>query len=192
MAGCDGQYAAVRRRRRYEVVVEGLYGQAAAQRSVISEHRSEAEARENAQLECQRLQVIYGDAASSWRIRVVRDGETVVELVPEGGGARRRSVEPLSAAPPVEEPPAAEDTPADPAPEGAGSGDAPAGDAEPAPAPEPEPVPAAGDEEDAREGESAGPVPDWLIARFEESIARQRERTYGASKHDDDPDDPRR
>lgn len=168
VGGAGGHHAAVlRRRRRYEVVVEGLYGQAAAQRSTVSDHRSEADALEAARLECDRLRVIYGDGASSWRIRVVRDGETVQELIPEPTSARGRSVEPLAPAPTE---PAAGQT-----------GELPAPDAEPAQADPP-----------ADPAEDDGPVPDWLIARFEESIERQRERTYGPSVHDDEGAPPGR
>ncbi len=170
----------LRRRRRYEVVVEGLYGQAAAQRSTVSDHRSEGDALEAARQECDRLRVIYGDGASSWRIRVVRDGETVDELIPEPTSARRRSVEPLPAAPAE---PAAEPEPA--AREETGEFPAPGA---PGAAPEEPAPPAAAEEPD----EESGPVPDWLIARFEESIERQRERTYGPSARDDDDEPPGR
>lgn len=175
MGGRPGRHhaAVLRRRRRYEVVVEGLYGQAAAQRSTVSDHRSEGDALEAARQECDRLRVIYGDGASSWRIRVVRDGETVEELIPEPTSARRRSVELLP--PPPPEPAAQEETGEFPAP------GAPPG--EPADAPPEEPAPPA---QAGGADEDQGPVPDWLIARFEESIERQRERTYGPSVRDDD------
>ena len=155
----------MRRRRRYEVVVEGLSGQAASQRSVISDHRSEGEARENASLERARLEVIYGDGARAWRILVVRDDEIVAEEIPHGGHGggepRRRAAEraprtrqePRPASPPDE---------ADP-PVDAGETTAP-----------------------VRDG--GGPVPDWLIAQVEESIARQRDRTYGPASPDSDDD----
>ena len=143
----------MRRRRRYEVIVEGLSGQAASQRSVISDHRSEAEARENARLERARLEVIYGDNARSWRIIVTRDDETIAVELPHGGAR-------VAAVPPPEVPrPASEPAPAKEGPEG-----------------------------------ESGPVPDWLIARVEQSIARRRDRTYGPEGSDDDPggsdDDP--
>jgi hypothetical protein len=72
----------MRRRRRYEVVVEGLSGQAAAQRSVVSDHRTEADAREVARVQRARLQVIYGEGADAWRVVVMRDDELVVEENP--------------------------------------------------------------------------------------------------------------
>lgn len=157
--------------------MEGLSGQAASHRSVISDHRSEAEARENASLERARLEVIYGDGARSWRILVVRDDEIVAEEIPHGGGGgetRRRAAE---RAPRPRHRPHAESEQ----------------DAEPAPA---QPPGDAGDERPAdrpSDDDAAGPVPDWLIARVEQSIARQRDRTYGAALQDDDPDHaPRR
>ena len=54
----------MRFRRRYEVVVEGVSGQAVAQRTVISEHRSEADARESAELEV--IQAAGPDPGGSW------------------------------------------------------------------------------------------------------------------------------
>ena len=56
--------------------------------------------------------------------------------------------------------------------------------------------PAAGDPAPVRArppgpADRPGRVPDWLIARVEESIARQRERTYGPDSRDED-DEPRR
>lgn len=181
------EYGWVRRRRRYEVVVEGLSGQAASQRSVISDHRSEAEARENAALERARLEVIYGDAARSWRILVMREDEIVAVETPHGGEEpRRRSAERaprtrIESAPPA--PPASAPDP-DPIPE-----EVPASEAD-----EP-PEPATGDpappDEPAGPADRPGRVPDWLIARVEESIARQRERTYGPDSRDED-DEPRR
>jgi hypothetical protein len=119
----------VRRRRRYEVVVEGLSGQAAAQRSVVSDHRTEADAREVARVQRARLQVIYGEGAGAWRVVVMRDDELVVEEHP--------------AQPPPPPPPRAEP---------------------PRPAPEPA---------------SSGPVPDWVIERVEQSIARKADRDRG-------------
>jgi hypothetical protein len=134
----------MRRRRRYEVVVEGLAGQAASHRSVVSEHRTEEEAREAAGVEADRLGVIYGEAASAWRVVVTRDDEVVGEERPAAGpdAEVRRDVPPAvewSEAIPREEIEAAE--------------------RERAPEPEPE-----------------GPVPDWVIERFEKSIARRDER----------------
>jgi hypothetical protein len=142
---------AVRRRRRYEVVVEGLSGQAAAQRSVVAEHRSEDAAREDARIERNRLEVIYGEAASDWRVVVIRDDEVVWEERPKG------SQGPRLAPTPVEPPPPPPGDPAAPPPPGQAR--------QPEPEPEREPEP-----------ETSGPVPDWLIERVEQSIARSQER----------------
>ena len=115
--------------------MEGLSGQAAAQRSVVSEHRSEEAAREDARTERARLEVIYGEAASAWRVVVLRDDELIAEERP-ASGADPRAVRPTSLA-----------------------------------APPPEAAPA--------EPEQSGPVPDWVIERVEQSIARKADRDRG-------------
>ena len=127
---------------------------------MISDHRSEADARETARLERARLEVIYGDGARAWRILVVRDDEIVVEENPHGGEEPRRR--------------AAERAPrAQPSPQPVADAPPPPGEETPADGP-----PAGG---------TPGPVPDWVIARVEKSIARQRDRDYGVAP-DDDPD----
>ncbi len=137
--------------------MEGLSGQAAAQRSVVSEHRSEDAAREDAAVERNRLEVIYGEAASDWRVVVLRDDEIVWEERPKGTQGPRLA--PTSLEPPPLPPPDRDDPP--PA---AGPGAPPAApDAADAPDPAPEP-------------ETSGPVPDWLIEQVEQSIARSQER----------------
>jgi hypothetical protein len=155
----------VKFRRRYQVVVEGVSGQAVAQRSVISEHRSEAEAREAAELERARLEVIHGGGARSWRILVVLDEEILAEVRPEAEGEDLLRARPVSPRP-------------------AGSAEAPAaaeaGEEDGAGA---EPAEAAGDEgpaedeaEEEEEPPPEGPVPEWVIRRFEDSIERRGER----------------
>jgi hypothetical protein len=134
----------MRRRRRYEVVVEGLTGQAASHRSVVSEHRSEEEAREAAGVEADRLGVIYGEGAAAWRVIVTHDDEVLAEERPAVGPdpeVRRDG------------PPAVEWSEAIP----------------------PEEIEAA-ERERAPEPEPEGPVPGWVIERFEQSIARRDER----------------
>ena len=116
--------------------MEGLSGQAASQRSVIGEHRSEADAREAAAHERSRLEVIHGDGADAWRIVVVRDDEVIHE-----------------------ERPAARDEPA----------------ADPQAAPEPPAGP-----QEWPDMEMSGPVPDWVITRVEDAIARRRDRERAA------------
>jgi len=140
-------------------VVEGLSGQAAAQRSVVAEHRSEEAAREDARTERNRLEVIYGEAASDWRVVVLRDDEIVWEERPRGTQGPRLAPTPLDPPPPP--PPEAGDAPRPPASAGAG--------AEPAPEPEPE---------------TSGPVPDWLIEQVEQSIARSQERERDRNRGD--------
>ena len=152
----------MRRRRRYEVVVEGLSGQAASHRSVVSEHRSETEARENASLERSRLEVIYGENASSWRVLVVRDDEVIHQEDP-AGAPDQKSI----ATPPIRAM----------TPPGAETKDTPAADADAASAPEREPETGTDDER-----APGGRVPDWVLAKFEESIARR------AGREDDAPE----
>jgi len=139
----------VRRRRRYEVVVEGLSGQAASQRSVIGEHRSESEARDAAAHERSRLEVIYGEGASAWRIVVIRDGEIIAEERPATTEARRRMDEALDEKAP---------------PEPAGPQEWP-------------------------DMDMSGPVPDWVINRVEDSIARRRVRERDDADDADEADD---
>lgn len=148
----------MRRRRRYEVVVEGVSGHAASQRSVISEHRSEADARENAAHERARLEVIYGEGAVAWRILVVRDDEVIAEERPNGVPEERSSPRIL----PDEAEPAAEEGPGDEAPA--------------APRTPPQEWP---------DMDISGPVPEWVISRVEESIARRRGRERDAGGPDD-------
>ena len=147
----------MRRRRRYEVVVEGLSGQAASHRSVVSEHRSESEARENASLERSRLEVIYGENASSWRVLVVRDDEVIHQEDPTGApDAKSIATPPIRARVPA--------VPVEAADEG--------------PAVEPEAERTSGGDEERAPG---GRVPDWVLAKFEESIARRAAREDDAS-----------
>ena len=128
--------------------MEGLSGQAASQRSVIGEHRSEAEAREAAAHERKRLEVIYGEGASAWRIVVVRDDEVVAEERP-AASPDRRAPEP-----------------------------------QPEPGDPPPPVPT--EREEWPDMDMSGPVPDWVINRVEESIARRREKERGTGEDDED------
>ncbi|HEX2503346.1 MAG TPA: hypothetical protein VHK00_05345 [Miltoncostaeaceae bacterium] len=141
-------------RRRYEVVVEGVSGQAVAQRSVISEHRTEEEAREAAELERARLEVIHGGGARSWRILVVFGEDVLAEVRPQATGEdllRARAITPPRPERPEEPAAAGPDN-------GAAAATEPGEPAEPA-----EPPP-------------EGPVPDWVIQRFEDSIERRGER----------------
>lgn len=98
----------VRRRRRYEVVVEGLTGPAAAQRSVISEHRSRDDALEAAADERARLEVIHGESAADWRIVVLHDGKVIAEERPAATPGE-------APVPPPEPEPEGEEAPPEPA-----------------------------------------------------------------------------
>jgi hypothetical protein len=148
------------------VVVVGLSGPAAAQRSVVAEHRSEDAAREDARVERNRLEVIYGEAASDWRVVVIRDDEIVWEERPKGTQGPRLA--PTSLDPPLP-PPVADDPPQQPAPPAAAGEPESEPQAEPGKRPEPEKQP-------EPEPGTSGPVPDWLIERVEQSIARSQER----------------
>ena len=251
----------MRLRRRYEVVVQGESGSAVSQRSVISEHRSERDAREAAGLERRRLEMIRAEEAASWLITVVRGDEVLHEERPFDGRREAVPVPPVSALGitqherPADDPAPADDVPAAddahagavegetiPAAEGpvpeepeatAGDGgdasstgtipavtadradedaDADAEDALPLTAPADIMSPAdaglpafltagrpdAGDtaaddgatgraERPRTPGDSvpSGPVPDDIIKRFEESIARERARERARGSHSD-------
>ncbi len=141
-------------------MVEGLSGQAASHRSVLSEHRSEADARESASLERSRLEVIYGENAADWRVLVLRDDEIVHQENP----ASAADLASITGDIPI---PALEDETE--------------GEGEEAPAPEAQDAPVADDQESAPAGDDdepvpEGPVPDWVLAKFEESIARRGQR----------------
>lgn len=142
--------------------MEGVSGHAASQRSVISEHRSEADARANAAHERARLEVIYGEGAGAWRILVVRDDEVIARELPVGRPEDRSSPRIL---------PEAEEHP------GAG-GDQPAPQ-ETAP-------------QEWPDMDISGPVPEWVISRVEESIARRRDRERDEGDANDPGDAPRR
>lgn len=141
--------------------MEGISGHAASQRSVISEHRSEADAREDAAHERARLEVIYGEGATAWRILVVRDDEVVAEERPLSVREERSTAR---VAPP-----------ADPA-----DGDEPAAGEAAEPRTPPQEWP---------DMDISGPVPEWVISRVEESIARRRDRDRAPEASDDTGDD---
>ncbi len=179
-------------------MVVGVSGQAASQRSVISEHRSESDARESAELERARLEVIYGEGADAWRIQVLHDGKLVAEERPAG----RPDAGAVAGEPPVptplDAPPRGEDDPADADADADADPSAeadPAAPAEPG-APEPPGAPVAGGAAPRRErwpdldAELSGPVPEWVIERVEASIARRAERERGRARDDDPADAP--
>lgn len=104
----------MRWRRRFQVVVEGEAGAAISQRSVISEHRSERDAREAAAQERRRLEVIRAEEAADWVISVVRGDEVVHVERPFDG---RRDAVPT---PPLERPRIRQRPPEEDEAEGAG------------------------------------------------------------------------
>lgn len=69
--------------KRYTVVVVGLAGTSAAQRSEISHHRRERDALASAADERDRLTVAQGVMARNYRVVVERDGMVVEEFVPD-------------------------------------------------------------------------------------------------------------
>jgi hypothetical protein len=212
-------------RKRYSVVVLGEGGTSAAQRSEVSRHRGEREARAAAEEERERLGVVHGDRAARYRVIVERDGA----VLDDGGPPAGRAAAPV--------PPGFDD----PAPRvrrlttgraGDGGGDAPGadeGDTASAPvldeavlarfldddaaagatAEHPVPAPAAGDTHpdapdapapDAPAAPAAtaprerqrvrmpghddipsGPVPEDVLRRFEEAIAREEHRRRGGA-----------
>jgi hypothetical protein len=184
-------------RKRYSVVVIGEGGTSAAQRSEVSRHRGEREARAAAEEELERLGVVHGDRAGHYRVILERDGETIADVGvsrPPGGPPERT---PLASPAPAG---AVDD---DPAPEG-DTASAPVLDeavlarfldedlppADPGPGPDTggtseQPVPApAGDRTRPRERPRmpghddipSGPVPEEVLRRFEDAIAREERR----------------
>jgi len=175
-------------RKRYTVVVVGEGGMALAQRSEVSRHRSEREARAAADEARGRLAVMHGDRAGSYRVIVERDGEPVQDA--EGLGPR----------PAILDLDLERDAPSPAAPEEGvrviRREPASGGDDEPAPPLFPD-LDQAGDEDLERLLEDGAPapprerprmrlpafdeipsgrVPDEVLRRFEEAIAREERR----------------
>lgn len=73
----------------------GHSGSATSQLSVISEHRSERDAREAAAHERRRLEVIHPEDAASWVIQVVRGEDVLYEERPFDGRADAAPVPPV-------------------------------------------------------------------------------------------------
>ena len=177
-------------RKRYTVVIVGEAGSSAAQRSEVSQHRSERDALLAAQYERERLGTMHGDGTGKYRVVVEREGEVISTgpvadlsgLPPEfahgdpndelemrleesstdpGRTHRIIRADDLSAAQP---------SGAEPRPEP--SDIARAGDDMSAPGESPIPSVAAAPDEDVPEGR----VPEDILRRFEEAIAREQER----------------
>ncbi len=64
-------------RKRYTVVIVGDSGSSAAQRSEVSQHRSERDALLAAQYERERLGSLHGDGTGKYRVVVEREGEVI-------------------------------------------------------------------------------------------------------------------
>ena len=64
-------------RKRYTVVIVGDSGSSAAQRSEVSQHRSERDALLAAQYERERLGSLHGDGTGRYRVVVEREGEVI-------------------------------------------------------------------------------------------------------------------
>jgi hypothetical protein len=176
-------------RKRYTVVIVGEAGSSAAQRSEVSQHRSERDALLAAQYERERLGSMHGDGTGKYRVVVEREGEVIstgpvadlsglpseithgdpndaLEMLLEESstdpGRTHRIIRadtgdaaPVSAEPhpePVAIPRAGDDVPA-------------------ASEPPIAPAPAASDDEVPE-----GRVPEDILRRFEEAIAREQER----------------
>jgi len=187
-------------RKRYTVVIVGDTGSSAAQRSEVSQHRSERDALLAAQYERERLGSLHGDGTGRYRVVVEREGEVISTgpvadlsgLPPEITlGAPddeleltllESSTDPGRTHPVIRSEPATPaPPPADDAPEPAAAAAAPDADQPPiaraaddvselATPPSP-PAPA----DDADEIPD-GPVPEDILRRFEEAIEREQER----------------
>lgn len=188
-------------RRRYSVVVRGVGGTVRDQTSEISRHRSEAAAREAAETERHRLFVVRPEEALNYRIAILRDDHEVIldepavtdETAPLPQGPER-DLSSLIGLPP---------RPMEP---GGGNGAAPQdgdtgrvavpgagddGDTGRVPVPRADggtgPAASPGREGDTGRAPAArrriedeplpdGPVPEDVIARFAESVAREERR----------------
>jgi hypothetical protein len=64
-------------RKRYTVVIVGEAGSSAAQRSEVSRHRSERDAQIAAQYERERLGGMHGDRTGQYRVTVEREGVVI-------------------------------------------------------------------------------------------------------------------
>jgi hypothetical protein len=163
--------------------MQGESGSAIAQRSVISEHRNEREAREAASQERRRLEVIRAEEAASWLITVMRGDEVVHQERPFDGRREAVPVPPVStlgitqreADEPVAEEEPVGDEPAGADDEPAGADDEPAGaDEEPTGADE---QPGAGEqpaeavEEPSPEPEVTGTMPVAIPAGLDDPDA---------------------
>lgn len=169
-------------RKRYTVVVVGLRGSSAAQRSEISRHRRERDALAAGAEERDRLTISQGAHAANYQVVVERDGvavETLDPVPPQDPAAGAGRAEPGDAHTDLfgDEVAGLEDI-LDP-------GTRPAADADAAPALEPEAdAPDPGVETRAPRLPSwdeipVGPVPEDVLEYFESAVAREERRRAG-------------
>lgn len=172
-------------RKRYTVVIVGETGSSAAQRSEISRHRTERDAQLAAQHERTRLGSMHGDQTGQYRVVVEREGE-VISTGP---------IADLSALPPEITLEAAgavdDDSPTDPGRShhvlpAADDAAAPAA-ADPPEAPEPGDTGAAAAAPPEDDDLPSGPVPEDVLRRFEEAIAREQQRNAEHLHQDGQP-----
>lgn len=171
-------------RKRYTVVVVGLGGSSAAQRSEISHFRRERDAVAAATDERDRLSVAHGALARNYRVLVERDGVVLEEFAP---GASDEPP-PVSVTGPADGPEPGEDGDATGEDAGGDTGAMPV--VTPAEAPPDDVSPSA---PPARlpswDDVPSGPVPDEVLRYFESAVEREEERRrdrHGAPARDED------
>jgi hypothetical protein len=180
-------------RKRYTVVIVGDTGSSAAQRSEVSQHRSERDALLAAQYERERLGSLHGDGTGKYRVVVEREGEVISTgpvadlsgLPPEITlGAPDDELEltllESSTDPGRTHPVIRSGTNEPAAAAGAGTPEPTASESGPDQPPsaraadeEPDPGAAAAAADDEI---PEGPVPEDVLRRFEEAIEREQER----------------
>jgi hypothetical protein len=163
-------------RKRYTVVIVGETGSSAAQRSEVSRHRSERDAQIVAQEERERLGGMHGDATGQYRVIVEREGAVIstgpiADLTAMPASITQSDLQlsddmDTSVTDPGRSHPIIRATTDDADPAGSDGTDdpIPADAVDPPAAPKPEyDIP-------------SGPVPEEVLRRFEEAIAREQER----------------
>lgn len=179
-------------RKRYTVVVVGRGGMALAQRSELSRHRTEREARVVAEEGRERLITMHGDRAGDYRVVVERDGVALPEHEEQ---PPVRTPSPDARQPPHHEPVVEAVRVIRPAPtvppdaEVFSDDEDAAGEAAGDTAEQPVPVPPSRHDDPRHDPElrkrvrmpaiddiPSGKVPDEVLQRFEQAIAREERR----------------
>ncbi len=161
-------------RKRYIVVIVGETGSSAAQRSEVSRHRSERDAQVVAQEERERLGGLHGESTGQYRVIVEREGTVIstgpiADLTSMPASITQSDLQlsddlDTSVTDPGRSHPIIRATTDDADPAGPEDADDPiAADPTPTPEPEDDDIP-------------SGPVPEEVLRRFEEAIAREQER----------------